>query len=306
MKSIQIGKHFVGDGEPCFFVAEIGINHNGDINLAKNLIHMAHQSGCQAVKFQKRTVEKVYTAEELTMPRESVYGTTNGHLKHGLEFGYKEYLEIDRYCKELNMTWFASCWDVDSVDFIEQFNPPCYKIASACLTDRELVEYTKSKCKPLLISTGMSTLEEIDWCIKLINDTDFMLYHCTSTYPNSIDEINLKVIPFLKERYNCPVGFSSHEKGIIASTVSVLLGACSIERHITIDRTLWGSDQAASLEQRGLSMMIRDIKNLSQILGDGEKRVYESEIPVKNKLRKQTMISLENYEQHQIISGKTK
>jgi N-acetylneuraminate synthase len=289
-QTIKIGTLPVGNGHPCFIVAEIGINHNGSIALAKKLIEIASIAGCNAVKFQKRTIEKVYTPEELAKPRESQFGTTNGDLKHGLELSFEDYKEIDRYCKEKEMMWFASCWDEESVDFINEFDPPCYKIASACLTDLDLIEYTRSKDKPVLLSTGMSTEEEIDRAVNVVKDTDFMLYHCTSTYPSSNEELNLKLIPYLKEKYNCPVGYSGHEKGIMPSIASVILGACSVERHITTDRALWGSDQAASLEPRGLLLMARDIRNVPAVLGDGIKIVYESEKPIRDKLRRKYAI----------------
>lgn len=287
MKSIKIGNHLVGDGHPCFIVAEIGINHNGNLSFAKKLIDLAFISGCDAIKFQKRTIDKVYTPEELAMPRETVFGKTNGDLKRGLEFSFEDYVEIDKYCKDKGIMWFASCWDIDSVDFIEQFDPPCYKIASASLTDKKLIEYTKSKGKPLLLSTGMSTIEEIDEAVKIVQGSEFLLYHCTSTYPCENNEINLSVIPYLKEKYDCPVGYSGHEKGIMPSLASVVIGSCSVERHITFDRTLWGSDQAASLEPRGLMLLIRDIRNVPVVLGDGIKIVYDSEVPIKKKLRRQ-------------------
>jgi N-acetylneuraminate synthase len=286
MKSIKIGNRLVGDNHPCFIVAEIGINHNGSIGQAKKLIDLAHFSGCDAVKFQKRTIDKVYTQEELKTPRESIFGNTNEDLKKGLEFSYKDYEIIDSYCKEKNILWFASCWDEESVDFIDQFNPPCYKIASASLTDLDLIEYTKAKGKPILLSTGMSTIEEIDTAVEVIKDTSYMLYHCTSTYPCDNQEVNLSVIQALKDRYDCPIGYSGHEKGIMPSIASVIMGACSVERHITTDRTIWGSDQAASLEPRGLMILVRDIRNVPIVIGNGIKEVFESEIPIKRKLRK--------------------
>lgn len=286
MRSIQIADKIIGDGHPCFIVAEIGINHNGDLGLAKKLIDMAYVAGCDAVKFQKRTVELVYSEEELAKPRDSVFGNTNGDLKRALEFTFEQYQEIDTYCKEKNIIWFASPWDNRSVDFLAQFDPPCYKIASATLTDFDLIDYVKSKGKPILLSTGMSSLEEIDAAVKRLEGSEFMLYHCTSTYPASQEEINLNVIPAMKERYNCPVGYSGHEKGIMPSLGSVFVGANSVERHITIDRTLWGSDQAASLETRGLMLLVRDIRQVPIVLGDGVKKVYNSEIPIRQKLRK--------------------
>jgi len=286
MKKIKIGKKTYGDNCPCFIVAEIGINHNGSLANAKKLINMAHLYGCDAVKFQKRTIEDVYTPEELAAPRESVFGETNGDLKRGLEFGYKEYAEIDKYCKMLKIQWFASCWDVKSVDFIEQFDVCAHKISSALLTNEKLLNKVKATGKPILLSTGMSTLEEIDRAVEILGTDNLILYHCTSTYPTSNDEINLRVIPKLKERYNCLVGYSGHERGIAPSTIAVAMGACSIERHITLDRTMWGSDQAASLEGEGLRKLVRDIRNVKSFMGDGVKCVYESELPIKKKLRR--------------------
>ena len=285
-KTVKIKDITVGDNYPCFIIAEIGINHNGDIETAKKLINVAHFCGCNAVKFQKRTVDKVYTKEELSIPRDSIFGKTNGDLKRGLEFDYDEYKIIDDYCKELKMPWFASCWDVDSVDFIEQFDVCAHKISSACLTDIELLKKIKSTNKPVLLSTGMSTIDEIDKAVDILGTDNLIIYHCTSTYPTSNNEINLNAIPMLKERYNCPIGFSGHERGIFPSSAAVILGACSVERHITLDRTMWGSDQAASLEPEGLRKLVRDIRNVKDILGDGIKVVYESELPIRKKLRR--------------------
>ena len=285
-KTVKIKDITVGDNYPCFIIAEIGINHNGDIETAKKLINVAHFCGCNAVKFQKRTVDKVYTKEELSIPRDSIFGKTNGDLKRGLEFDYDEYKIINEYCKELKMPWFASCWDVDSVDFIEQFDVCAHKISSACLTDIELLKKIKSTDKPVLLSTGMSTIDEIDKAVDILGTDNLIIYHCTSTYPTSNNEINLNAIPMLKERYNCPIGFSGHERGIFPSSAAVILGACSVERHITLDRTMWGSDQAASLEPEGLRKLVRDIRNVKDILGDGIKVVYESELPIRKKLRR--------------------
>ncbi|MGN1124661.1 MAG: N-acetylneuraminate synthase family protein [Candidatus Gastranaerophilaceae bacterium] len=284
--TVKIANKFIGDGHPCFITAEIGINHNGDINLAKKLIDLASMVGCDAVKFQKRTVDVVYTQEELAKERISVFGNTNGDLKRGLEFGQKEYEIIDKYCKEKNIIWYASCWDEGSVDFIEQFNPPCYKIASASLTDDNLLKYTKKTGKPIFLATGMSTLEQIDHAVDVLGTDNLIIYHCTSTYPTELNEINLKVIPELKKRYACPVGFSGHEKGIVPSIVSAVIGANAVERHITVDRTLWGSDQAASLEYNGIYRVVRDIHQIDKILGDGIKKVYDSELPIIKKLRR--------------------
>lgn len=285
-KTVKIADKIIGDNHPCFVIAEIGINHNGSLEMAKKLISIAHFYGCDAVKFQKRTVEDVYTKEELLAPRQSVFGDTNGDLKRGLEFGYEEYKEIDRYCKEVGILWFASCWDKKSVDFVEQFDVCAYKIPSALITDTELLKYTKSKNKPILISTGMSTMDEIESAIGVVGLDNTVIYHCTSTYPSENSELNLNVIRTLREKYDCPIGYSGHEKGIVSSTIAVVLGADSVERHITLDRTLWGSDQAASLEPEGLRKMVRDIRNVKSFLGDGVKKVYDSELPIKKKLRR--------------------
>ena len=285
-KTVKIANKIIGDNHSCFVIAEIGINHNGSLASAKKLISIAHSCGCDAVKFQKRTVEDVYTKEELQAPRQSVFGSTNGDLKYGLEFGEQEYKEIDKYCKEIGILWFASCWDKKSVDFMEQFDVCAYKVPSALITDIELLKYTKATNKPIFISTGMSTMDEIDKAIEIVGLNNTIIYHCTSTYPSDNSELNLNVIKTLKEKYDCPIGYSGHEKGIVSSTIAVVLGACSVERHITLDRTLWGSDQAASLEPEGLGKMVRDIRNVKAFLGDGIKKVYDSEIPIKKKLRK--------------------
>ena len=285
-KKVIIGNKIISDDSPCFIIAEIGINHNGSIDLAKRMIDEAVMAGCDAVKFQKRTVTKVYTPEELDVYRPNYYGNTNRDLKLGLELSYEDYYEIDRYCKAKKIMWFASCWDIDSVDFIEQFNVPCHKIASALLTNDEFLYKVKSTGKPILLSTGMSTMDEIRHAVKLLGEDNLIIYHCTSTYPTEHNEINLKVIEEFRKEFSCPIGYSGHEKGLLPSVLSVELGANSVERHITIDRTLWGSDQAASLEPEGLRRMVRDIREVKTILGNGKKIVYDSEIPVKNKLRK--------------------
>ncbi len=286
MKPVQIKNRIIGPGHPTFITAEIGINHNGDLKLAKKLISAAAASGCDAVKFQKRTIEVVYTPEELAKPRESPFGTTNGDLKRGLEFGKDEYAEIDHFCRSLDMMWFASCWDEGSVDFIEQYAPPCYKIASACLTNDNLLRYHKSLGRPIILSTGMSTMEQIDHAVEILGHENLFLMHCTSTYPAKIEELNLKVIPRLIERYDMPVGYSGHEVGLYTTLAAVVLGACAAERHITLDRAIWGSDQAASVEPHGIARLVKDIRAVETAMGDGVKRIYESEIPVMRKLRK--------------------
>jgi N-acetylneuraminate synthase len=286
MTNVLIGNKKVGDGQPCFIVAEIGINHNGDINIAKKLIDLAAFAGCDAVKFQKRTIDIVYSAEELAKPRENPFGETNGDLKYGLEFGLKEYKEINKYCRDKKIMWFASCWDEGSVDFIDQLKVPCYKIASASLTDDGLLKHTRAKGKPIILSVGMSTLKQVDHAIKVLGKKDLIILHTCSAYPSDYRELNLKVIPTLRERYNLPVGYSGHETGLASSSAAVAIGACVVERHITLDRAMWGSDQAASLGTSGVIKLVKDIKLVEISLGDGVKRVTEREIPIISKLRR--------------------
>jgi N-acetylneuraminate synthase len=286
MSTVKVGNRLIGDDQPCFVVAEIGINHSGDIDLAKRLISVAIAAGCDAVKFQKRTVEVVYNAEELAKPRENPFGPTNGDLKYGLEFGLEEYEEINAFCKSVKMMWFASPWDEGSVDFLEQFVTPVYKIASASLTDDNLLRHTRKTGKPVILSTGMSTYDEIDHAVKVLGKDDLILMHATSTYPANYDELNLRAIPVMMERYGVPVGYSGHETGIPTSVCAASLGACCVERHITMDRASWGSDQAASLEPNGISRLVRDIRLWEMARGDGIKRVYERELPIIKKLRR--------------------
>ena len=286
MHSVQIGERRVGVGEPTFVVAEIGINHNGSLDLAKALIDAAVSAGCDAVKFQKRTVDIVYSAAELARPRENPFGPTNGDLKRGLEFGADQYAEIDRHCKSKGIMWFASCWDEPSVDFLEQFSPPCYKIASASLTDDNLLRHHRKTGRPLIVSTGMSTSEQIDHAVEVLGRKDLILLHATSTYPSKLEELNLRVIPRLLERYGVPIGYSGHEVGLYTTLAAVVLGACVVERHITLDRASWGSDQAASVEPQGFARLVKDIRAVEAGLGDGVKRVYESEVPIMQKLRR--------------------
>ena len=285
-KCVKIGNKTVGDGYPCFIIAEIGINHNGSVSLAKKMIDIAVTTGCDAVKFQKRTVDVVYTKEELAKERTSVFGKTNGDLKRGLEFGEEEYREIDDYCRQHGIMWFASCWDEQAVDFVEDFDVPCYKIASASLTDDNLLKYTRSKGKPVLLSTGMSTMEQIRHAVSVLGEDDLILYHCTSTYPSNADETNLRVIETFRKEFSCPIGYSGHERGVTPSVLAVALGANSVERHITTDRTNWGSDQAARLEMAGLYHLVRDVRQTPVLLGDGEKVVYPKELPIIDKLRR--------------------
>jgi N-acetylneuraminate synthase len=283
---VLLGDRPVGDGHPALVLAEIGINHNGDVQVAKKLIDVAAFAGCEAVKFQKRTIDVVYSPAELAKPRESPFGETNGDLKRGLEFGQNEYEEIDAYCQGKGIVWTASCWDEGSVDFIDQFAPPFFKIASASLTDDALLRHTRSKGKPIVLSTGMSTLDQIDHAVEVVGKEDLVLLHSCSTYPAQYPELNLRVIPVLRRRYEVPIGYSGHETGIASSVAAAVLGACIVERHVTLDRSLWGSDHAASLEPNGIMRVVRDIRLVETALGDGIKSVLPSEIPVMHKLRR--------------------
>ena len=283
---VRIGSKTVGSGRPCYVVAEIGINHNGDIDLAKKLINVAIGADCDAVKFQKRTIDVVYTPEELAKPRESPFGNTNGDLKRGLEFGREEFEELDRYCREVKIDWFASCWDEASVDFIAQFQVPCFKIASASITDDNLLRHTRAVGKPIILSTGMSTIEQVDRAVDVLGKKDLVILHACSTYPAYYEELNLKVIDVLRDRYGVPVGYSGHETGLPSSVTAATLGACIVERHITLDRSMWGSDHAASLEPNGITRLVRDIRLIEKSMGDGVKRVLEREQPIIKKLRR--------------------
>ena len=286
MVQVNIGGKAVGDGAPCYIVGEIGINHNGDLGLARKLIDIASIAGCQAVKFQKRTVDVVYSAEELARPRETPFGSTNGELKRRLEFGADQYHNVDAYCRQRDIAWLASCWDEASVDFMEEFNPPAYKIASASLTDDNLLKHHRRTGRPIILSTGMSSIQQVDHAVEVLGTEALVVLHCTSAYPAKIEDLNLKGIPALRERYGVPIGYSGHEVGLSTSFAAVALGACMIERHITLDRAMWGSDQAASVEPQGLMKLARDIRSIEAALGDGIKRVTEAEIPVMNKLRR--------------------
>ena len=269
-------------------IAEIGINHNGDLDIAKKLIDIAKENDCDAVKFQKRTVEKVYSKELLDSPRESPWGTTQREQKMGLEFSLEDYREIDKYCSTKNIPWFVSCWDIDSQIEMREFNTKYNKVASAMLTHKKLLETISSEQKYTFISTGMSTMEEIEYAVKIFqeNKCPFELMHSNSAYPMDVKEANLKVITTLQNKFKCNVGYSGHEvSSYLVCITAVLLGATTIERHITLDRSMYGSDQSASLEPDGLKRLVRDIRSVNEILGDGEKRIWDSELPARKKLR---------------------
>ena len=271
-----------------FITAEIGINHNGSLDTAKKLIDVAVTAGCDAVKFQKRTVEKIYSKKNLDLPRDSPWGKTTREQKMGLEFTIKDFKKIDSYCKRKKIQWYLSCWDIDSQIKMREFKTKYNKVASAMVTHTKLLNIIAEEEKHTFISTGMSTLKEITAAIKIFkkNNCSFELMHSHSAYPMPIEEANLKLIPFLKNKFNCNVGYSGHETAAYLVTLSaVILGATSIERHVTLDRTMYGSDQAASLEPQGLIRMVQDIRRVQDILGDGEKRIWNSEVPEMKKLR---------------------
>ena len=288
MESCTIGHAAVGPTQPCFVVGEIGINHNGDIDIAKRLIQVAAAAGCDAVKFQKRTPNLCVPNAQRDLMRETPWGYISymDYREH-VEFDAEAYREIDDHCHRHEIQWFASCWDQLSVEFIEQFDVPCYKIASACLTDEPLLRRTRSAGKPILLSTGMSTIEQIDRAVEIIGTRDLVLLHTVSTYPARYNELNLSVMASLRERYDVPVGYSGHETGLASSVAAVALGACVVERHITLDRSMWGSDQAASLEPSGLTRLLRDIRLVETSLGSPDKRVLERELPLVARLRLQ-------------------
>lgn len=285
---VKIGEHWIGGGRPTYIVAEIGINHNGSLETVCELIEAAADAGCDAVKFQKRTVDRVYTEEELARPRESVFGHTNGDLKRGLELDGEGYDYIASLCSFHCLDWFASPWDMDSVDFLEEYRPLAYKIASASITDTELVGYIASTGKPIIMSTGMSTLEQIDEAVNIIQrcGDQLILMHCVSTYPSDNSQLNLRCIESLRQRYGVPVGYSGHEHGLATTVAAVAMGACMVERHLTLDRSLWGSDQSASIEPHAFKRLVRDIRAVESALGDGVKQVLPEEVTIAAKLRR--------------------
>lgn len=286
-KKYKIKDRWVGEGYPTFTIGEIGINHNGDIDIAKKLIDVAVFAGCDAVKFQKRTPELCVPKEQQKLMRETPWGIISYlEYRHKVEFGASEYRTIDQYCQEKGIVWFASCWDTPSFDFINQFNPACHKIASASLTDDELLSKYTGTGSPIILSTGMSTMDEIRRAVAKLSKNKLLIAHATSSYPCKPEELNLKMIKTLKEAFDCPVGYSGHEVGLQTTYAAVVLGAHFIERHITLDRAMWGSDHAASIEPGGLIRLVRDIRVIESAMGDGIKRVYETELPIIKKLRR--------------------
>jgi N-acetylneuraminate synthase len=286
-REIKIGDRLVGDGHPTYIIAEIGINHNGDVEIAKQMIDAAAFAGVDAVKFQKRTPDLVVPDDQKNQMRETPWGyITYLEYRHHVEFGKSEYDQIQAHCKAKGITWFVSVWDEVSVDFMEAYDPACYKIPSASLTDHALLKHLRKTGKPLILSTGMSTAEQIQDAVDVLGTDDLLITHCTSTYPCDPEELNLKMIHTLRETYPCPVGYSGHEVGLIPSVVAVSLGACLVERHITLDRAMWGGDQAASVEPGGFERLVKYIRVTEQALGDGVKRVYDSEKSSLKKLRR--------------------
>jgi len=287
LAEIKIGHRLVGDGHPVYIVAEIGINHNGSLEIAKKMIDAAVHAGVDAVKFQKRTPEICTPPEQQKQMRETPWGyITYLDYRYKTEFGKAEFEEIDRYCRELKIEWFASVWDEPSVDFLMPFKPKAIKIPSASVTDHALLRHARKTGVPLILSTGMSTIEQIRQAVSVIGKENLLLTHCTSTYPCEPGELNLRTIQTLKKEFGCPIGYSGHEVGLVPPVVAISLGACLVERHLTLDRAMWGSDQAASVEPGGFSRLVTYIRVCEASLGDGVKRVYDSELASLKKLRR--------------------
>lgn len=286
-ESVTIGQHVIGADKPVYVIAEIGLNHNGSVDIAKQLIDVAADAGAQAVKFQKRTPE-IATPEHMKQtPRETPWGTmTYLEYRYRVEFEQDEYAEIARYSAEKGVDWFASPWDEPSVDFLEGMGVTTHKVASASVTDLGMLRRLRDTGKPIILSTGMSTIEQIDTAVEILGTDNLVLMHATSTYPLPPEEANLRMIHTLKERYNVPVGYSGHEPGLQISLAAVALGAQAVERHITLDRTMWGSDHSASLEPKGFQSLIRDIRIIEEAMGDGVKRIYPGELAPLSKLRR--------------------
>jgi N-acetylneuraminate synthase len=284
---VRIADRLVGPGHPAYLIADVGINHNGDVELAKRLVDAAAAAGCDAVKFQKRAPELSTPPAQHDIPRETPWGPMPYiEYRHRIELGESDYRTIDAHCRDLGIDWFASCWDEPSVDLITAFDPPVFKIASPCLTDDALLQYHRKQGKPIILSTGMSSLGEIDHAFEVLGAHELVLLQCTSTYPARIEELNLRAIQTLADRFSVPVGYSGHEVGLAPSIAAVALGACVVERHITLDRAMWGSDQAASVEPQGMARLVRDIRVVEAALSDGVKRVYESELEKRRQLRR--------------------
>jgi N-acetylneuraminate synthase len=289
-REVKIGNKAVGDGHPAFVIAEIGINHNGDLGIAKQMIDAAVHARADAVKFQKRTPEVATPPDQQQQMRETPWGyITYLDYRHKVEFAEEQYCEIDKYCREKGIAWMVSVWDEPSVEFMEQFDTPAYKIPSASLTDAKLIRKARATGKPLILSSGMSTMEQIQKGVDVAGTNDLVLMHCTSTYPCEPEELNLKMVETLRHEFpNLPIGYSGHEVGLVPSAVAVALGACMVERHLTLDRAMWGSDQAASVEPGGFERLVKYIRVTEAALGDGVKKVYDSEKGSMKRLRRTT------------------
>ena len=287
-REIKFGSKLVGDGHPAYIIAEIGINHNGDLEIAKEMIRAAAHAGADAVKFQKRTPEVCTPLEQQKQMRETPWGYISYlDYRYKVEFDKEAYTEIDRHCRDLGIDWMVSVWDEPSVDFMGQFDTPAYKVPSASLTDLALLKYARKTGKPIIISTGMSTMDEIHRGVDAAGLENLMIMHCTSAYPCDPEELNLRMVETLRREFpNTPIGYSGHEVGLVPSAVAVALGACAVERHFTLDRAMWGSDQAASVEPGGFEKLVKYIRVTEAGLGDGVKKVYESEMPSRKKLRR--------------------
>ena len=287
MRTVQFGNKVVGDRQATYIVAEIGINHNGSVDTARRLIDSAVDAGCDAVKFQKRTPELCVPVKQRDLMRETPWGAMSYlDYRRRMEFNVEEYGALIEYCGERSIDWFASCWDESAVDFIEWFEPIGHKIPSAALTDAALLKRFRRTRRPLILSTGMSTMAQIEAAVDLLGTENLLITHSTSTYPCPLGELNLKMIETIRTRFDCPVGYSGHEVGLPTTLAAVCLGACLVERHITLDRAMWGSDQAASIEPQGLTRLVKYIRDVEAAMGDGIKTVYQSEIPVMQRLRR--------------------
>jgi N-acetylneuraminate synthase len=288
-RTVKVGGRSIGDGEPCYVIAEVGINHNGSLETARKLIDAAVEAGCDAVKFQKRTPELCVPPHQRNVMRETPWGTmTYMEYRSRVEFGANEYRAIDAYCKQKKITWLASAWDEPSVDFLELFGLPAYKIPSASVTDEGLLKHVAKTGRPVFLSTGMSSLDQIRTAVSILGKERLLIAHCTSTYPCSPEELNLSVIGTLRKEFDVPIGYSGHEVGLQTTCAAVAMGACFVERHITLDRAMWGSDQAASVEPGGWKRLVRDIRIIETARGDGVKRIYESEKPIMERLRRKS------------------
>ena len=289
-REIKLGDRIVGDGHPTYVIAEIGINHNGDVQAAKDLIKAARDAHVDAVKFQKRTPEICVPDKQKGQMRDTPWGYISYlDYRYKVEFGQKEYEEIDAYCRSLGIDWLASAWDVPSLEFIDAFNPPAHKVPSALLTDHNLLRAIKATGRPVILSTGMSTMDEIEDAVKFLDMDNLLICHTTSSYPCPPEELNLEMIHTLKNKFQCPIGYSGHEVGLVTTAVAVAMGACMVERHVTLDRAMWGSDQAASVEPQGVRTLVKYIRVTEKSLGDGKKKVYDSEQSSIKKLRRYSM-----------------